>query len=103
MPHSFYVYYKVPANNAVAASTAVNELFRRMMQEAGVIGRLMRRADDASTWMEVYEDVPDASCFNAMLRSASEQCGLHALVEGGTRHVEQFVSWVYDELAAPAT
>jgi hypothetical protein len=66
---------------------------RALAQETGVAGRLMRRADDPTTWMEVYEAVSDAARFERSLDDAVAKFGLAGLLVGdGRRHVERFVT-----------
>lgn len=81
---SYYVYYRVDAGRVASLRGEVAQLFRRLEASTGVRGRWMRRRDDASTYMEVYEDVQDAPAFEAML--AREATGL-----GLERRVERFV------------
>jgi hypothetical protein len=53
----------------------------------------MRRADDSTTWMEVYEAVSDAPRFERALGSAVERFALARLLGAGAeRHVERFVA-----------
>jgi hypothetical protein len=64
--------------------TSVENLFDSIERETGVRGRWMRRRDDPSTYMEVYEGVADDKAFEALL--AREAAGL-----GFERRVERFV------------
>jgi hypothetical protein len=88
MTLSYYVYYRVPAENAERARAAVDSIQREL---SGVAGRLLRRRDDASTWMEVYEKVPDGSRFEAELAALVERHALAALLApGSSRKLEIF-------------
>ena len=86
---SYFVWYKV-AGDACEARAAVTAMMLDVAIECGVVGRLMKRADDPATWMEVYEGVDDPREFEAALREASERHGAPAFADGG-RHVERFV------------
>jgi hypothetical protein len=81
---NFYVYYRVGADNLELLRTSVENLFDSIERETGVRGRWMRRRDDPSTYMEVYEGVADDKAFEALL--AREAAGL-----GLERRVERFV------------
>jgi len=88
---NFYIYYRVPAQNADRARAAVNALQRELSDNAGVGGRLLRRRDDETTWMEIYENVQDGARFEAELAKLVERHGLAALlVPGSSRKQEVF-------------
>lgn len=84
MRYSFYCYFKVDADNAPLL--ALRTLQAGLLARAGVAGRLLRRRDDAGTWMEVYEGIPDADAFRRLWLDVSAECGLVAL----SRHEEWF-------------
>ena len=91
MTLSFYIYYRVPAQNAERARAAVRELQRELAGSAGISGRLLRRRDDETTWMEIYENVQDGARFEAELAKLVERRGLAALlVPGSSRKQEVF-------------
>lgn len=82
---NYYVYYKVDPAQAEALRARVEALFERIEREFGVRGRWMRRRDDASTFMEVYEGVRDDATFEAALEREAAGLGL-------ARKVERFIS-----------
>jgi len=91
---SFYIYYRVPARNAERARVAVHELQRELSDIAGISGRLLRRRDDETTWMEIYENAQDEARFEAELAKLVERHGLAALlVPGSARKQEIFRSF----------
>jgi hypothetical protein len=90
MAHCFYVYYKIEPESELATAAAVDQLFLALQDKERVRGRLLKRADDAATWMEVYENVMDAGQFRTTLDAAAKKCGLSALTKDGQRHVEHF-------------
>lgn len=83
---NLYVYYRVRPGQEAACAAAVSSL----QAELGMPRRLLRRADDPATWMEIYEDVaPD---FPPRLEAASQARDFAAYLAGdGCRHVERFV------------
>jgi hypothetical protein len=89
---SYFIYYRTAAG-ADEVRRAVGEMQRALAQETGIGGRLMRRADDPTTWMEVYEAVPDPAGFERSLDAAVARFGLARLLGAdGRRHVERFVA-----------
>jgi hypothetical protein len=88
---SYYIYYRVPRDNASRARAAVGALQRDLAEATGIGGRLLRRRDDETTWMEIYEDVPDGPRFEAQLAIMVERHGIPALlVPGSSRKQEVF-------------
>jgi len=90
---SYYVYYKVPPGNSERARLAVDALQQELAKATGIAGRLLRQRDDPSTWMEVYENVPDSAGFEAKLGELVEHHGVAALLApGSSRKQEVFGS-----------
>jgi hypothetical protein len=82
---SYYVYYKVSAEQLPALRRGVHSLFAEMEKQCGVRGRWLRRRDDAATYMEVYDDVKDAAVFEVVLEREGAKLGV-------PRKVERFIS-----------
>jgi hypothetical protein len=82
---NYYVYYKVDAERLPELRLSVANLFRKIKNETGVRGRWMRRHDDPTTYMEVYEDVRDEQAFEALLAREAPPLGLE-------RKIERFIS-----------
>ena len=82
---NYYVYYKISPAQLEQVRPRVQDLFRRAKLEFGVTGRWMRRRDDPSTYMEVYEGVTDESGFEALLDREGAKLGV-------PRKVERFIS-----------
>jgi hypothetical protein len=81
---SYYVYYKVDSTRAARLRGEIEPLLDRIHAASGIRGRWMRRRDEASTYMEVYEGVQDDAAFDALLKREAAALGLD-------RHVERFV------------
>jgi len=81
---SYYVYYRVEPSRVASLREEVRLLLRSMETATGVRGRWMRRRDEPTTYMEVYEDVRDEQAFEALLAREAAKLGLE-------RHVERFV------------
>jgi len=86
---SYYVYYKLSPEQLPALRRAVQALFASIEKECGVRGRWLRRRDDAATYMEVYDDVKDATAFEAVLEREGAKLGR---IFGFGRKVERFIS-----------
>jgi hypothetical protein len=82
---NYYVYYKIAPAQLAALRRLVGELFTEVERQTGVRGRWMRRRDDPSTYMEVYEGVKDAGAFEALLEREGAKLGL-------ARKLECFIS-----------
>ena len=78
---NYYVYYKLNAEQVAPAASLVNELFEQIKQKFGVHGRWMRRRDDQSTYMEVYEGVRDGAAFEALMQSEAARFGVPRRLE----------------------
>ena len=82
---NYYVYYKLDAKQRALAHSFVSELFGKIREQFGVEGRWMRRRDDVSTYMEVYEGVTDEAAFEALLEREGARLGV-------PRKLERFIS-----------
>lgn len=82
---NYYVYYKIDPGRADEVRSKVHSLFMLVEKQCGIRGRLMRRRDDATTYMEVYEDVKDERGFEALLEREGAKLGV-------SRKVERFIS-----------
>ena len=81
----YYVYYRIPPDQIPKLRDAVHSLFKTIEKQCGVRGRWMRRRDDPSTYMEVYEEVKDAAAFEALLEREGAKLGVQ-------RKLERFVN-----------
>ena len=81
---NYYVYYRVDPAKLGELRAAIEHLFRVVERDTGVSGRWMHRRDDPTTYMEVYEGVPDGVAFEALLDREASSLGL-------ARRVERFV------------
>ena len=81
---NYYIYYRVDPSRFAGLRAAVEELFAAVERETGIRGRWMRRRDEATTYMEVYEGVTNDQAFDALLEREAAKLGL-------ARRVERFV------------
>ena len=89
MSLSYYIYYRVA--QPAQARTLVRNIQTALKAETGIDGRLLRKRDDPTTWMEIYESVGDVGAFEKNLAVAVQAANFTAvLVTGGVRHMECF-------------
>lgn len=81
---NYYVYYRIGPQRLDELRSRVQSLFLEVEKQCGVRGRWMRRRDDPSTYMEVYEGVRDEAAFEALLEREGAKLGV-------PRKVERFV------------
>ena len=88
----YYIYYPVRIGLEADLARALYNALAELQAQTGIAGRVLRKADDPWTWMEIYENVTDVPAFDAALEQAVERHGLMRFVdEGGRRHTERFV------------
>ena len=77
----YYVFYKIAPDRLPQLRGMVEKLFQEIEKQCGVRGRWMRRRDDPSTYMEVYEEVEDAAAFEALLEREGAKLGVQSKLE----------------------
>jgi hypothetical protein len=89
---NYYIYYRVAPSDAARARTVVDAVQSALRQDTGIQGKLLRRDDDPSTWMEIYEAVADRPRFEAALERLLAQYNFGAcLAHDARRHTERFI------------
>jgi quinol monooxygenase YgiN len=78
---NYYVYYRVDPARVDVLRPEIEKLFEKVQEHSGVRGRWMRRRDDPSTYMEVYDGVTDEAAFEALLARESAPLGLERKIE----------------------
>ena len=84
-----YVYYRIDPIHADLAAQQVDALLQAMRPHCGSAPRLMKRCDDATTWMETYEGIAQLEAFLTALDETVDTLGLNALIPAA-RHLECF-------------
>ncbi|MGB8437090.1 MAG: DUF4936 family protein [Burkholderiales bacterium] len=93
MSASIFVYYRVTGVPDSTVRGRVGAIHADVLAATGVAGRLLRRRDDPTTWMEIYEPVPDVDRFEQELDAALARHAFAALLApGGARHTERFIA-----------
>jgi hypothetical protein len=82
---NYYVYYKIPPGRSNEVRSQVEALFALIEKQTRIRGRWMRRRDDPTTYMEVFEGVEDEAAFEALLAREGARFGVQ-------RKVERFIS-----------
>ena len=89
MPISYYIYYRVA--QPAQAQSRVQHIQAALKAQTGIDGRLLRKRDDPSTWMEIYEGVREIDAFEHCLTAAVQATNFAAVLEtDGVRHMECF-------------
>ena len=74
----WFIYYKLPADQAAGVLAAVRQLQSRLAADEGIAGRVLRRPQDDSgtaTLMEIYEPVADPERFARVMDAALSATG----------------------------
>jgi hypothetical protein len=88
-----YIYYRIAPQCSERARQAVAALMLELEQRTGIAGRLLQGADDPTLWMEIYERVPDAGSFPALIAELLKSLEFETFLAPGSRRVtERFVS-----------
>lgn len=95
MPLHYFIYYRIRPGTAAHAASVVAAMQTQLAADTGVVGRFLRRADDADTCMEIYHLTADAAVFERALALRIAEMGVgDLLAPGQTRHVEKFTECV---------
>jgi len=86
---NYYVYYRIEPARLRQLWPLVQQLFLEIEKQTGIRGRWLRRSDDPTTYMEVYEGVKDEAAFEALLEGGSAKLGAQFNLR---RKVERFIS-----------
>lgn len=89
-----YVYYRLHAHiDEASAFEAIRNMQFELVRQHRVRAELLKRRDDALTWMEIYEQFESVDDFERALADAVRRHRLEALLaHGSNRHIERFVS-----------
>jgi hypothetical protein len=82
---NYYVYYKLAPEEVADMRGKVRALFAEVEEQFGIRGRWMRRRDDPTTYMEVYEGIRDERALDALLERFGANLGI-------SRKIERFIS-----------
>jgi len=89
----YYIYYRVDPELLLEADAAVKQIQYELEAHFSVAGRLLKKRDEPLLWMEIYENVPSSTEFEAALQVAENKAGITRFVRGdGQRHLECFVA-----------
>jgi len=92
-PVNFYIYYRVAEQYAAEARTALEDVMDALRKQSEIRGRLLCAQNDATLWMEVYENVAEPMPFEAALNALLGRTRFASwLAPGSTRRAERFVA-----------
>jgi len=84
----YYIYYRVKDNDA-ETETQIRAMQTRLACRSGISGHLLKRRDDPSTWMEIYENVADSINFEHQLARAVSEFDVDMFLAGDGRRVTE--------------
>ena len=88
---NYYIYYRVAPSEAARVRAVVEAVQLALREDTGIQGSLLRRDDDPSTWMEIYEAVADPLRFEAALdRLLAQHSFDGCMASDSRRHTERF-------------
>ena len=90
MKYSFYIYYKVPEQNATSLYGQIRTLQNNIKDKTGITGKLLKKVNDSLLWMEIYENVNDPTTFLNTLQKEISNIELADFFEETQRKVEIF-------------
>ena len=89
--YHYYIYFRIPSDRVSDIESAIQRIQCAIKARLGITGRLLKKCDEPNLWMEVYENLPEKSSFEDVLKLAEIQAGIAALLEAGEkRHIECF-------------
>ena len=86
---NYYIYYRVIADDA-ETELLIRSMQSRLGCSSRVSGYLLKRSDDPLTWMEVYENVGDATSFERQMSRLLAATDIEMFIDGN-RIVERFL------------
>jgi hypothetical protein len=89
---NYYIYYRVAPSAATRVRAVVDAVQLALREDTGIQGSLLRRDDDPTTWMEIYEAVADPPRFETALDGLLAKNGFdRCLAPDSRRHTERFI------------
>ncbi len=85
----YYIYYRVKDDDAAETETHIRAMQARLACRSSINGRLLKRRDDPSTWMEIYENVADSNNFEHQLARAVSEFDVDMFLTGDGRRVTE--------------
>ena len=93
MSLNYYVYYRIVPAEAARVRAIVLAVQSALERTTGIAGSLLQRSDDASTWMEVYDNIDQLQAFESALEHLLAEHGFAGcLAPGSSRRVERFTA-----------
>ncbi len=78
---NYYIYYRVLTDD-FETERQIRGMQAKLGCRTGVCGSLLKRQDDALTWMEIYLDIPDQSTFDHQLKRALNEFDVDMFING---------------------
>lgn len=95
---SYFVWYRVNREDGETESV-IRAMLGRVACRSGISGRLLKKREQPSLWMEIYADVADATRFERLLAQAVDEFDVEMFIDG-ERQTECFLA---DTAVAPGS
>ena len=90
MNYFFYIYYKVPEEDWSSLYEKFSLIQKNIAQKTNTSVKLIRKLNEPSVWMEVYENVSDHQAFSILLDEEIADASLTQFFELNPRNIEIF-------------
>jgi hypothetical protein len=91
--HHYYIYYRIDERDERELETLVRSMQARLKCQTGVEGRLLKKREEPTLWMEIYEGIENGPGFEAALERAVSRFEVDMfLAPGSTRKLECFIA-----------
>ncbi|MFA5170915.1 MAG: DUF4936 family protein [Sulfuriferula sp.] len=78
---NYYIYYRVLTDD-LDTERQIRSMQAKLGCRTGVYGSLLKRQDDAFTWMEIYANITDQTAFGRALHQALSEFDIEMFING---------------------
>ncbi len=78
---NYYIYYRVLTDD-LDTERQIRGMQARLGCRTGVLGSLLKRQDDALTWMEIYANITDQTAFDQALNQILAEFDVEMFING---------------------
>lgn len=87
---SYFIWYRVVRDDH-DTEIVIRSMMSRLACRSGVVGKLLKKRDEAGLWMELYAEVSDAEPFERLLGQAVDEFDVEMFIDG-RRCTECFIA-----------
>lgn len=78
---NYYIYYRVQTDD-LDTERQIRSMQAKLGCRTGVHGSLLKRQDDALTWMEIYANITDQTAFDRALNQMLSEFDIEIFING---------------------